>query len=119
MAGAHGNEDDLESKLGGLSLVDKRRLSTTKKSRFTQHSGLCAQGLELWENDPGERILGERAKKLPATVREEEAFSEEFKPKMDKMTEKLKELEDSMARALVTGRELIRANRVRDSSRGR
>ena len=69
MAGAR--EDDLESKLGGMLLLDKKKLSSTKKSRFTWHSGTCTHQIELWENDPQARKLEERADKLLGTVRED------------------------------------------------
>ena len=73
MAGAR--EDDLESKLGGMLLLDKKKLSSTKKSRFTRHSGTCAHQIELWENNPEARKLVERANKLLGTVREDNEVS--------------------------------------------
>ena len=65
---AEAREDDLESKLEGLSFVDKKKLSATKKGRFTRHYTNCALSIKLWEDGPEERGQGDRAKKQLLTV---------------------------------------------------
>ena len=63
--------DDPENKMEGLSLADKKTLSAKKKSRFTRHDKDCAHTIKLWEDDPEDRALGDRARKQLVTVRED------------------------------------------------
>ena len=52
MAGAR--EDDLESKLGGMLLLDKKKLSSTKKSSFRWETvNVVKKGLKGYGEKPG------------------------------------------------------------------
>ena len=62
------NADNIESKMEGITLADKKALSAKKKARFTRHDKDCAHTIKLWQDNPTDKVLANRARKQYAQV---------------------------------------------------
>ena len=115
MASGGGDTDDLEIKIAGMNLADRKKLSGVMKSKFTRYRKSVALVLQLWAENLEDPVLAHRAKNQIVVLRSycentmraydviqgpvgmsEEVFQRDFEPK-------IQEIEDEMAK-LETGR---------------